>query len=246
MGSAALLRDSQVLAEISGYEETPYSTRLFRDVAVLQERASFRLDQVDLFAVAAGPGSFTGLRVGLTAVKAWSEVHKKPIAAISGLEAIAAEFLMGESSSSARASNGGVSRAGDAPGASRARFIAPFLDGRRGQLFGAIYRRPTENSAGLELISDESILSPDEFLELVKRKSPESVQLVSPTPEIIPAERIGEILGDAPIVQVSAALATAIGQLGFERAKRGELVDSIRLDANYVRRSDAERFWKDG
>src|SRR5580658_6662709 len=90
-GSAALLRDFTVVAEISGYEETPYSTRLFRDVSVLQEKANFRLDQVDLFAVAAGPGSFTGLRVGLTAVKAWSEVHGKPVAAISGLEAIAAE-----------------------------------------------------------------------------------------------------------------------------------------------------------
>jgi len=246
MGSAALLRDSQVLAEISGYEETPYSTRLFRDVAVLHERASFRMDQVDVFAVAAGPGSFTGLRVGLTAVKAWAEVHEKPIAAISGLEAIAAEFLMGESSSSGEVPNGGRSRVGDTPGLSGARFIAPFLDGRRGQLFGAIYRRPSENSGGLALVSEESILSPDEFLELVRGKCTESVQLVSPTPEIIPAARISEVLGDAPIVQVSAALATAIGQLGFERAKRGELVDSLRLDANYVRRSDAERFWKDG
>src|SRR5450755_2128655 len=95
-GSAALLRDSEVLSEISGYEETPYSTRLFRDVALLQERANLRLDQIDVFAVAAGPGSFTGLRVGLTAVKAWAEVHGKPIAAISGLEAIAAGSLTGD------------------------------------------------------------------------------------------------------------------------------------------------------
>src|SRR5579872_6219879 len=98
-GSAAILRDSEVLAEISGYEETPYSSRLFRDIALLQDRANFRLDQVDLFAVAAGPGSFTGLRVGLTAVKAWAEVHGKPIAAVSGLEAIAAELLAGETPS---------------------------------------------------------------------------------------------------------------------------------------------------
>src|ERR1700680_3742116 len=95
-GSAALLRDSQVLAEISGYGATPFSTRLFRDIALLQERQNFSLDQVDVFAVAAGPGSFTGLRVGLTAVKAWAEVHRKPIAAISGLEAIAAESVAGE------------------------------------------------------------------------------------------------------------------------------------------------------
>ena len=50
----------------------------------------------------------------------------------------------------------------------------------------------------------------------------------------------------AHIVQVSAALAPAIGRLGFERAKRGDLVDALRLDANYVRRSDAESAWKDG
>jgi tRNA threonylcarbamoyladenosine biosynthesis protein TsaB len=244
-GSAALLRDTQVLAEISGYEETPYSTRLFRDVSSLQERADFGLDEVDLFAVAAGPGSFTGLRVGLTAVKAWSEVHRKPIAAISGLEAIAAESLIGENSSTGDTSNDGGSKIGDAPGAFEARLIAPFLDGRRGQLFGAIYRRTSEGAAGLALASDESILSLDEFLELVKGKSPESVQLVSPTPEVLPAARIREILGDVNVVQVSAALAPAIGRLGFERAKRGVVVDSIRLDANYVRRSDAERMWKD-
>jgi tRNA threonylcarbamoyladenosine biosynthesis protein TsaB len=228
-GSAAVLRDSEVLAEVSGYEEAPYSTRLFRDIVLLQDRANFRLNQIDVFAVAAGPGSFTGLRVGLTAVKAWAEVHRKPIAAISGLEAIAAESLIGEIVS-----------------ASNACFMAPFLDARRGQVFGAIFRRIPGAAMGLALASDESILSLDEFLELVKGKSPQQVQLVSPTPDILSATRIKEVLPGARIVQVSAALAPAIGRLGFERAKRGDLVDSISLDANYVRRSDAESAWKDG
>lgn len=228
-GSAAVLRDSEVLAEVSGYEETPYSSRLFRDIALLQDRANFRLDQVDVFAVAAGPGSFTGLRVGLTAVKAWAEVHGKPIAAVSGLEAIAAEYL-----------------AREAPSASTPHFIAPFLDARRGQIFGAIYRRIPGDARGLTLASDESILSVNEFLELVKAKSPELVQLVSPTPDVLPAALVSELLPEARIVQVSAALASAIGRLGFERAKRGDVVDSLRLDANYVRRSDAESAWKDG
>jgi tRNA threonylcarbamoyladenosine biosynthesis protein TsaB len=228
MGSAALLRDSQVLEEISGFEEALYSTRLFRDIDLLQTRANFRLGQIDVFAVAAGPGSFTGLRVGLTAVKAWAEVHGKPIAAISGLEAIAAESLMDK-----------------APGASNAQFIAPFLDARRGQIFGAIYRRVSGDDMSLELASDESILSLDEFLELVKGKLPQRVQLVSPTPEILPSARIEEVLPGANVIQVSAALAPAIGRLGFERAKRGGLTDAISLDANYVRRSDAEAAWKD-
>ncbi len=229
-GSAALLRDSEILAEVSGYEETLYSNRLFRDIAVLQERANVRLNQVDVFAVAAGPGSFTGLRVGLTAVKAWAEVHGKPIAAVSGLEAIAAEALMGKDAR-----------------ASRVPFFAPFLDARRGQIFGAIYRRSADaGPMGLALTSDESILSVEEFLELVKGKSSDSIELVSPTPDVLPSARLEEVLPGARIVPVTAALAPAIGRLGFERAKSGDLVDALSLDANYVRRSDAEAAWKDG
>jgi tRNA threonylcarbamoyladenosine biosynthesis protein TsaB len=228
-GSAAILRNAELLAEVSGYEETLYSNRLFRDIAVLQEKANFSLSQVDVFAVAAGPGSFTGLRVGLTAVKAWAEVHGKPIAAISGLEAIAYESV-----------------ADRVPEALSAAFIAPFLDARRGQIFGAVYKLNQEQEMGLELVSDESILSLDEFLELVKGKSGQPVALVSPTPDVLPAARIEEVLPGQRVVTVSAALAPAIGRLGFERAKRGDLVDALQLNANYVRRSDAEAAWKDG
>jgi tRNA threonylcarbamoyladenosine biosynthesis protein TsaB len=229
MGSAALLRDREVLAEISGCEETPYSTRLFRDVAVLRERVGLRLDQIDVFAVAAGPGSFTGLRVGLTAVKAWAEVHQKPIAAVSGLEAIAAQGLTDGCNAE-----------------QRCEVLAPFLDARRGQLFGAIYRRAAGDSQRLELASDESILSATEFLDLVRGYSDHSLRFVSPTPEVLPSLFIKELLPSVSVLQVSAALAPAIGKLGFERARRGELVNPLRLEANYVRRSDAEAAWKDG
>lgn len=227
-GSAAILRDDEILAEVSGYEETLYSNRLFRDVAALQEKANFNLGQVDVFAVASGPGSFTGLRVGLTAVKAWAEVHGKPIAAISGLEAIAYECL-----------------ADKAPGALSVSFIAPFLDARRGQIFGALYERVPGHHTGLKLVSDESILSLDEFLEMVKGKSTGSVALVSPTPDVLPMSRIEEALPGQHVVTVTPALAPAIGKLGLERARRGELVNAFTLDANYVRRSDAEAAWKD-
>lgn len=99
---------------------------------------------------------------------------------------------------------------------------------------------------GLALTSDESILSVEEFLELVKGKSSDSIELVSPTPDVLPSARLEEVLPGARIVPVTAALAPAIGRLGFERAKSGDLVDALSLDANYVRRSDAEAAWKDG
>lgn len=226
-GSVALLRDNLVVDQVSGYEETPHSTRLFRDLELLQSRAHFSLGDVDIFAVAAGPGSFTGLRVGLTAVKAWSEVYGKPIAPVSGLEAIAAQSL---------------SLKGSAPVTGT---IAPFLDARRGQLFGSLYR-PTGTNGSLQLISEESILTVEEFVEIVKgNRDGRNTILVSPTPEILPAENWKVSLPETEIETVSAVLAPTIGHLGFDLALRGDLVDALSLDANYVRRSDAESRWKD-
>jgi len=179
--------------------------------------------------VACGPGSFTGLRVGLTAAKAWAEVHGKPIAAVSGLEAIAAQTRAFEGDSAA---NTGI--------------VSPFLDARRGQLFGSSYRRSPGNPFRLELIGEESILSPEEFLESAKGNSLTGKPiLVSPTPDVLPESLVKQFLPGARIETVSGILAPVIGRLGFERANRGELVDALALDANYVRRSDAEAAWKD-
>src|SRR5437773_2781133 len=67
-----------------------YSAQLVPQIAALLEEQKLTLDHIDAFAVAAGPGSFTGLRVGLASVKALAEISNKPIAAVSVLEAIAA------------------------------------------------------------------------------------------------------------------------------------------------------------
>ena len=216
-GSIALLRDRQVLAEIAAREDTPYSTRLFRDLELLQSRAQFRMDQIDVFAVAAGPGSFTGLRVGLTAVKGWAEVHRRPIAAISGLEAIAAQ------------------------GNANDELVSPFLDARRGHVFGSTYRRVPSEPGVLHLVGEEAILSVEEFLTLVKRNcGTKQAILISSTPDVLLLELVESILPGARIEQVSASLAPTIGRLGFDRANRGDLVNPLGLDAHYIRRSDAE------
>jgi tRNA threonylcarbamoyladenosine biosynthesis protein TsaB len=228
-GSAAVLRDAEVIAEVSGIEETPYSTRLFRDVAELQSRAGFRLADVHLFAVAAGPGSFTGLRVGLTAVKAWAEVYRKPIAAVSGLEAIASQWMATADAQS------------DCCAA-----IVPFLDARRGQIFGAICRAACRENLIPALEGEEAVLSPEDFADLILRASESQAPiLVSPTPEVLPGPVRANLPSGTRIAQVSHALAPAIGRVGFWRAQQGELTDALHLAANYVRRSDAETTWKD-
>jgi tRNA threonylcarbamoyladenosine biosynthesis protein TsaB len=228
-GSVALLRDHQLIAEVSGHEEAPYSTRLFHDVEVLKSNAQFELSQIELFAVASGPGSFTGLRIGLTAVKAWSEVYGRPIAAVSALEAICAQSVV----------TAGIS-------GSDHQILAPFFDGRRGQLFGALYKRTVGNALALQLLTEESILSPEEFLDLVKGKiGMDLPRLLSPARDLIPAALLRESLPEVAVEIVSPVLAPTIGRLGFDRAKRGDMLNALELDANYVRRSDAEAKWKD-
>jgi tRNA threonylcarbamoyladenosine biosynthesis protein TsaB len=213
------MRDNRVLGEVSTWTEEAHSSRMFRQLEFLLRELALDLKQIDVFAVAAGPGSFTGLRVGLTAVKGWAEVYGKPIAAISGLEAVAA---------SSKGAEG---------------LLAPVLDARRGQVYGGLYDR---EGTVLRLRSNEVALSPEEFLEYAERESGGGpVHFVCPTPEVLETvlPRFGA--GRYRVEEVSTVLAPGIGRLGYERAQRGDLVEALTLDANYVRRSDAELHWKE-
>jgi tRNA threonylcarbamoyladenosine biosynthesis protein TsaB len=230
IGSLAVLRDRELLGQISNAGPEPYSSGLFADLGKLLGELGLSLGQVDLFAVAAGPGSFTGLRVGLTAVKAWAEVYAKPIAAVSGLEAVATEISKRPMVGSA--------------------LLIPVMDARRGQLFGAIFERQFRdegsNSNCLKRHGDEVVMGAAEFLDLVARRANSKLpQFASPSPEVIePALAQSRFAGQS-VEKVSGVLASVIGRLGYESALRGETIDALHLDANYVRRTDAESKWKE-
>src|ERR1041385_4917396 len=86
--SLAVLKDLEVLSSTGGLSQEPYASRLFGDLQRVLGEADVQLSQIELFAVGTGPGAFTGLRVGLAAVKGWAEAFNRPIAAVSGLEAV--------------------------------------------------------------------------------------------------------------------------------------------------------------
>jgi tRNA threonylcarbamoyladenosine biosynthesis protein TsaB len=217
-GSLAILRDEKIIGVVSTWAEETYSARMFRHLDFLLRELSLDLKQFDLFSVAAGPGSFTGLRVGLTAVKGWAEVYKKPAVGVSGLEAIAAQSH------------------------SAAPLLIPILDARRGQIYFGFYRR---GGNGLALEGEECVMTPDEFLEMLRSRAADTdFTIVTPEPEII-SRQMSQIEKRTPSVeQVASVLAPLIGQIGYQRAQRGQVSDALLLDANYVRRTDAELHWK--
>jgi len=88
-GGVALLRGNEVLAERAGKENSSQSAQLLSDIREILQKNDLNLNQINLFAVAVGPGSFTGLRIGLATAKALAMALKIPIAGISTLEAAA-------------------------------------------------------------------------------------------------------------------------------------------------------------
>jgi len=219
-GSLAVLDDQKLLGMVATDVQETYSSRLFRHLEFLLRELSLEMKQMELYAVVAGPGSFTGLRVGLTAVKGWAEVHGKPIAAISGLEAVAAQV------------------------AGHAEWIAPVMDARRGQIYGGLYRRRA-GAPALERQGDEVVMTAGEFLaELAVRTGGALPLFATPTPAVLGEALSASPLRGARVEQVSAVLAPVVGRLGWQRAQRGEVVDALALDAHYIRRSDAELLWK--
>jgi tRNA threonylcarbamoyladenosine biosynthesis protein TsaB len=219
-GSVAVLRDDAVLKVVVHDTDEDYSSWLLPAVRECLASSGLQMEQVDAYAPAAGPGSFTGVRVGLTSVKAWAEVYGKRIVAVSRLEALAAEASEGTA------------------------WVAAFFNAQRGQVFGAVYQR---TGAGLTRAGDEMVIAPGRFIEAsAELAQGEKISWVSMDPECVSAEeawKAREMRGER-IERVSTVRAPMIGRIGLAALAKGRSTDALALDANYVRRSDAEIFWK--
>lgn len=219
-GSVAVRKEGWRAAVRQHESSEDYSSWLLPTVEACLGEAVVRMEGVDLLAVCTGPGSFTGVRVGLTTVKAWAEVYGKKVAGVSRLEAIA--------------------RCAEA----QAPFVAACYDAQRGQMFAAMYRW---KDGGLQRIEEEMVVEAASFLRMAtKEAGRETIAWVTLDPQLITGvegweSRAGN--GDS-MQRVEGDLADKIGEIAEGCARKGEFTDPLELDANYVRRSDAEIFWK--
>jgi tRNA threonylcarbamoyladenosine biosynthesis protein TsaB len=221
-GSLAVLRDDEVLKSIAHEGSSDYSSWVLPTADEALRAAGLGIRDVEVFAAATGPGSFTGVRIGLATVKAWSEAYGRGIAGVSRLKAMARQ-----------ASGAGA-------------YVAAFADAHRDQVFGALFRR---EGAALTPVESEMLAAPAEFLDWVKQRSANGqVSWISMDPEKVTTEDSWGSRAEAgESVEMSTnVLAPAIGRIGRMRALEGRLTDALGLDAEYLRRPDAEVFWKGG
>lgn len=183
-----------------------FSAQLVPQIAALLSKHGFSKDQIDGFAVASGPGSFTGLRVGLAAIKGMAEALQKPIAAVSLLEALAVRS--------------GVEGK-----------VLAVLDAGRNEVYAGEYEI---SGNSLRLIAETLMLRAEFF----GRRLPGTV--VTSDSGVAADARSA----NRHIVETEPIRSDAIAQLGWKKIQTGETVSAADLEANYIRRSDAEIFSK--
>ena len=142
-GGVALSRNSEVIGLHMSKTPLRYSEKLIEWIEFLLKQHDLTVGEIDLFSVASGPGSFTGLRIGMAAVKAFAQALGRPAIGISSLEALAYRFR----------------HISDV--------VAPVVDARRQQVYAAVYRITAE---GPELLEPETISRPDAWLRTLSSK----------------------------------------------------------------------------
>lgn len=202
-GSLAIRANGVNVGETALESSDGFAHLVFPAIETLLSGARLKLADIDCFASASGPGAFTGVRVGLSAIKGLAEALRRPVSGVSNLRALSTF------------------------GTARRRAV--LLDARRGDIFAAMYDEQSEPLTG-ELVSKLDAwlaglpLQPDEFIlqdsDLLKGRG-------------------------LPVVEAPKRLAAAIALCAEIDGKQNRWLDSAALDANYVRRSDAELFWRE-
>ena len=204
-GSIALADETGVREEVMLDAPRGFSHVIFGEIAALLQRQGVRLEDIRLFAGASGPGSFTGVRIGLAAIKGLAETLGRPAMAISNLEAFGA--------------------------LGTADLRAPLIDAHRGEVFAALF-----NAQGGTVMA-ESVLKLSAFVEALGERS---VQWISPDETILASVPTG-----SPVLLAPVAMAGTLAMLAIRHFMAGAVSDPAAIEANYVRRSDAELLWKE-
>jgi tRNA threonylcarbamoyladenosine biosynthesis protein TsaB len=215
-GSVAIVEDGRIVLERAGDGSRTHGERLPGELAALGVGWS----SVDVFAVCAGPGSFTGLRIGIATIQGLAFVARRPVVGISALEAVAQ-----------------LASRDVAEGAT----IASWIDAHRGEVFSALYQisaAPLFTPERLVEIEAPAVASPSATLDTWSRRDLRSTVFAGDgAARYVPALSTG---GAIMRLAQPALLAGAVGAMAAVRAERGEAGSPDAVRPLYIRRPDAE------
>ena len=212
-GSVAIVAEEGILVEITALVPMRHLEWLLPAIDQALRDAGIGRSQVDGLAVSAGPGGFTGLRIGIATAATWARAMGIPLVGVSTLEALAG--------------------ACGTPG-----LVAPVLDAKRGEVAAALFRR--EEDMGLTRLREDTLLPPEALGELLSTDEPVLLlgDGLARWPEAI--QRAVRLPRMAPPV-LWTPRAALVATLGRERLLRGQGHDPYRLLPLYGRRPAVEK-----
>jgi tRNA threonylcarbamoyladenosine biosynthesis protein TsaB len=221
-GSVAVAKDGRVMALLAGDAARPHAERVPADLLRALERAGAGLADVDAFAVAIGPGSFTGLRIGIAAIQGCAFAAGKLVVGVSALEALA------------------LASAPARPFADDPR-IGVWMDAQRQEVFSALYRIDGSGAeARLETLEEPAVGPPALTAARWHDALHGSWCPVCGDGAIKYRDVLAEASGALVTVIEPPPLAATIALVAERRARAGEAVLPHAVRPLYVRRPDAE------
>ena len=222
VGSVAAARDGRVVDLLQGDPSRPHAERLPGDLIRVLDLAGLRMSDVDAFAVAIGPGSFTGLRIGIAAIQGCAFAAGRPVLGVSALEALA------------------LAAPGVWSGPPLSR-IGVWMDAQRQEVFSALYEiREAGPETRLHVIEDSSVGDPAETAERWHRLAAGARFPVIGDGAARYRDALERAVGmPAPVIQ-PPPLAPVIAQVATRRIEAGEGMLPHAIRPLYVRRPDAE------
>lgn len=213
--SCAVVEDGRVISELSMQYGKTHSQKIvpmLRDVLAMLKKS---FQDIDLFAAAIGPGSFTGLRIGVVTIKALAYSLKKPVCGISTLDALAYSLP-------------------DFKGV-----LVPMLDARNNQVFSAIFHKKDNH---LDKISPDRGISIEELIAQIKDQDEDAMVIGDAVPlhlEKMRAVLGGKIIEAPPALSFPRAASTAL--LAEQVFRDNKAINAFELEPQYLRKSQAER-----
>lgn len=226
-GSCALMWEDRVLREQAGDASREQSERLPGELEVLLEQESVELADIDAFAVATGPGSFTGLRVGIATMQGLAMATAKPLVGVSAFDALAHMVRLRQANDVRPSAPEGSGRT--PPDSSEC--IVTWIDAWRGEVFAAVHQEGSEMDA-------PAVARPEDLLARLKGRT----IVFTGDGAARYQELIRATLGERARFTdpASPLLAGAIARLAGAALRAGQRPSPHAIRPIYVRRSDAE------